>query len=587
MRGYLYLIVFLLFTACDSKMRTEQDYKWSHITLEADSLTIILDNHRQKINDSILIWSQNLESLPATEPDVQLLLKARGAFFKARMYLLANNSDEAERLIGYAESIMPKQFEYDRMRINDLSSYISDSKSGSMFQQYLHLKKRAEEFEKIGDYRIAADNYNFIGILLSKLDENILALDFFRKAETYYKMSGSSYEVRGLQLNIADAMLLLGKTDSARLMLRQLEMDPDIRKDEAFYTNILATVVSMSGDTITSFRSRIVNRLDSLYKYSNYKPVTSIVALADYAKDSGDYQKALDYYMKAMSMMTRKQKHASHMAEMLKDMGICYRHLGMADSAYHFMSRSMQLRDSIKSSSRLSDMHKLATLTKIHELEKDMRKEEEKKSRIRFIVLTIIGCIILILSIWGYFKHKKEKMSRILQEAENSRLSLYLENECLKANEQRLEIELLNRQLVQNALKLTEKNNTLKDLLGAVTVASQADPGETSSLLAKLGTQLAKRIDTEEQWETFRTYFEEVAPEFYKRLKAYAPTLTENEIRLSAFAYLNLPRKQIAFMLNVQPDSIKKAMTRLRKKLGLDTDVSLTDFLHNLQEGKV
>lgn len=583
MRRCLYLIILFLLIACGSGLRPEQDYKWAHISPEADSLTIILDNHRQKIVDSIIIWSRSLEDMPVPSPDARRLLMARGAFFRAKMNVLSNNLDEAENLIGYADSIVPERYVYDSMRINDLAAYIRNSKSGSMFKQYIHLKKSAEQFEKVNDYRIAADNYNFIGILLSKLDENILALDYFRKAEFYYRLSESNYEVRGLQLNIADAMLLLGKTDSARQMLRQLEMDPEIQNDVAFYTNILATIVTLSGDTITSARTKTLAQLDSLYRNSNYKPVTTVVALADYSKDSGDYLKALDYYRTAMPMMNSKQKFTPQMAELLKDMGNCYLHLGMPDSAYHFMSRSMQLRDSIKSSSRISEMHRLSTLSKIHELEQNMQKDEAKRSRIRFTVFTILGCLILLLAVWGYFKHKKEKMSRILQEAENSRLSLHLENERLKANEQRLEIELRNRQLVQNALQLTEKNNTLKEVLGTVKAARDEGNGEVSpEILHKLDAQLAGRIDTEEQWTSFRTCFEEVAPGFYQKLRNRFPALTENEVRLSAFAYLGLPRKQIAFMLNVQPDSVKKAMTRLRKKLGVDAEVPLSEFLHDL-----
>ena len=57
-------------------------------------------------------------------------------------------------------------------------------------------------------------------------------------------------------------------------------------------------------------------------------------------------------------------------------------------------------------------------------------------------------------------------------------------------------------------------------------------------------------------------------------LKSDYPGLTPYELRLCAYMRSNLTNKEIALILNIQPESVKKAKQRLRKKLtvGLPDD---------------
>ncbi|MEQ9298496.1 MAG: sigma factor-like helix-turn-helix DNA-binding protein [Cyclobacteriaceae bacterium] len=45
---------------------------------------------------------------------------------------------------------------------------------------------------------------------------------------------------------------------------------------------------------------------------------------------------------------------------------------------------------------------------------------------------------------------------------------------------------------------------------------------------------------------------------------------TTNDLRLYTYLKANLSTKEIARILNITPDSVKKAKHRLRKKLGLE-----------------
>ena len=63
---------------------------------------------------------------------------------------------------------------------------------------------------------------------------------------------------------------------------------------------------------------------------------------------------------------------------------------------------------------------------------------------------------------------------------------------------------------------------------------------------------------------------------FQSRLKARYPILTAYDLRLCTYLKANLSTKEIATILNITPDSVKKAKHRLRKKLNASPDAPIT-----------
>ncbi len=61
---------------------------------------------------------------------------------------------------------------------------------------------------------------------------------------------------------------------------------------------------------------------------------------------------------------------------------------------------------------------------------------------------------------------------------------------------------------------------------------------------------------------------ESVNSNFQSQLKDRHPALTVYDLRLCTYLKSNLSTKEIAVLLNITPDSVKKAKHRLRKKIG-------------------
>ncbi|MFV0469953.1 MAG: helix-turn-helix transcriptional regulator, partial [Dysgonomonas sp.] len=73
--------------------------------------------------------------------------------------------------------------------------------------------------------------------------------------------------------------------------------------------------------------------------------------------------------------------------------------------------------------------------------------------------------------------------------------------------------------------------------------------------------------------------FEKVHPDFFKKLKDLHTSITDNDLKLCAYIRIGLNAKQIGQMISVLPSTIKTNRYLLKKKLNLDADMSLDDYI--------
>ncbi|MFY0591811.1 MAG: sigma-70 family RNA polymerase sigma factor [Roseivirga sp.] len=71
---------------------------------------------------------------------------------------------------------------------------------------------------------------------------------------------------------------------------------------------------------------------------------------------------------------------------------------------------------------------------------------------------------------------------------------------------------------------------------------------------------------------------------FQDKLRTQYPSLTAYDLRLSTYIKANLSTKEIATLLNITPDSVKKAKHRLRKKLRVGCKENWASFFDVLLE---
>lgn len=145
----------------------------------------------------------------------------------------------------------------------------------------------------------------------------------------------------------------------------------------------------------------------------------------------------------------------------------------------------------------------------------------------------------------------------------------------------RQEIAHKKKELASQTLHLVQKNTFLEELKENLENL-KSSPERFKMEFRRIVMLLKKEKASDKDWETFKAYFSEVHNDFDQKLKTLSADISEKEIRLAAFLRMNLTTKEIAATMNVLPNSILKSKYRLKKKLGLDKETDLGDFLNTI-----
>lgn len=245
--------------------------------------------------------------------------------------------------------------------------------------------------------------------------------------------------------------------------------------------------------------------------------------------------------------------------------------------ANNFTKAYVKLKDSLQrafNNKEIEDL-KIAYQTEKKETTLKLQEEEIKTLYVQaqndkltktLYGIGMISFIAIAALIYFLFKQRMKKR----------RLTYEKQQEIYKQK-----IEFKQRELVSQTLHLVQKKTFLQEMQESLE-SIKKNPKLFESEFKRLIMLLKKENATDKDWETFKSYFSEVHNNFDVKLKNIAGEITDKEIRLAAFLRMNLSTKEIAAMLNVLPDSVKKSKYRLKNKLGLDKDQDLIPFLSSL-----
>lgn len=104
-------------------------------------------------------------------------------------------------------------------------------------------------------------------------------------------------------------------------------------------------------------------------------------------------------------------------------------------------------------------------------------------------------------------------------------------------------------------------------------------PSPKKVKISKVSDFITNNVNTEADWEDFIFYFTKVHKDFFKNLKETYPSITVNELNLCALIKLNMLNNEIAQVLGISPDSVRKAQHRLSKKMDLPNTDALRTYI--------
>ncbi len=187
------------------------------------------------------------------------------------------------------------------------------------------------------------------------------------------------------------------------------------------------------------------------------------------------------------------------------------------------------------------------------------------------LALAFIGLIFLYIA---YLDDKRKE--------EHQKQLLKAEQEILRLKNEKLgeEINQKNAQLSAALLQSAHKNNTLDDLKRQLKEQSlQETTQQQRSELRRLIRKIDTEINSIDYWEQFQLNFDQIHQQFSKKLHEKHPQLTPNDIRLCCLIKINMTNREIAAIQNISIAGIEKSKYRLKKKLHLDKDSDLNQYI--------
>lgn len=197
--------------------------------------------------------------------------------------------------------------------------------------------------------------------------------------------------------------------------------------------------------------------------------------------------------------------------------------------------------------------------------------------------LAFIG-LIYLLFIWQKKEHKRDQTKLgYLHQLELDRT----EKEIVRLKNEKLvsDVNFKNKELSTMTMHLVQRGQVLAKIKEVIsTIIKKHDISDSSTSFRQL-LRLIREVDkSDDDWDQFTIHFTNVNADFFDILKTKYPDVTSNELKLCAYLKMNLSSKEIAQLMNITIKAVEVGRYRLRKKLQIQSDVNLYDFLVQLSK---
>ncbi len=254
---------------------------------------------------------------------------------------------------------------------------------------------------------------------------------------------------------------------------------------------------------------------------SDVEKATALFSYGDLYNVTGNKEKALEYYLKSLDLFQRTDNTPTSLLTVYDTLSSVYKSLNEIEKSNEYLRKYTILSDNISKNEK--EAINLA-VNKLIEL------KHEEKARERRMFYFVVLLIVIAFGLLLYFIRK-----------------IYIKN-------------------VSNKDKILEKKTI-----------------ETNALKLKVNHSFDEIIQLmENRSPLFLTRFKEVYPEFYEKLIAHTPELTEHDIKFSAYIRLNLTNKEICQYENISLRGVETKRYRLKKKLKLPQEVELQKWILEL-----
>lgn len=249
---------------------------------------------------------------------------------------------------------------------------------------------------------------------------------------------------------------------------------------------------------------------------------------------------------------------------------------------YNDSISEFQLENELKSQTKIIDLMRAEFKFNAMERELELKNKEfellqlkEKKSQQMLLGGIGFGAVLLV---FFYVLYSRNKKMNAMREAILIKEKQYLES----VNRQKaLEIDFKNKEIVDFALHVSEKNEILSEIksrLKELPSKDSASQHKVNDLLFFINSTIHQNSEK----AVLYSEAQEVKDSFLQKLQALFPDLTDKETRVASLVRMQFSSKQIGEQLNITSASVDNYRSVLRKKMKIDKEQTLQDFLKEI-----
>lgn len=530
-----------------------------------------------------------IDSILAAHPDLPDLVQAEWLCEKAQLYQAENYHSTAIELYDRALELLENQPCVEKkmdiiLQVADLYEHAGNYSAG-MEKLYLLLKLAGQAYPLQ-----KASAYILLGHYYTLLHNTPLAKEHLDSAAHCLNLEATPQNdtTDELQYKLHNAYAEFQfhhNMDSAFVHLRLAEhyAKRDIHKISVIYQNtaVLYSYLSDYEKADTYFKKALLLIEDEFKKlYVSYN-----IAELEIWKGNRDYALSLfeDVYDKAVALPSYPVQ-----VESLKAMADIYAQRRDFEKSYRLLLQAQAVSDSSMLSEdrknilmilRDFESFKAENEKRIYNYRTEVNRLQTFKKNV-LIGLFAIGLATALVAIAILYR-KFRKANR-----HSSHLSTLLSDKITEdkniIRDIQDEADRRSRELVSASLAMAQISDTISDILQQLSsLRRHTDDPKGTAIISSIENQINSLNISKKQWETFKLYFEQVHPSFFRNLNRAYPTLTTNENQICSFIIMNFNTKDIAAMTNRSPRTIDTIKFRIRRKMNIPKEVSTFSFLMN------
>lgn len=328
-------------------------------------------------------------------------------------------------------------------------------------------------------------------------------------------------------LNLANAYILTDHTDESLQMLDSIK------------SRIPPQFISLKDSiTINSYLGEL------LFRQKSYREAKAIL---NKTAEQARTHKSYEVLQSALKSLIKIAKEENDLA-----------------GSFRYFEEAFDIQDSIASietKNKVSEMEVIFEVTqKNAEIDRLIMQNKWNRQKLLFIFIIFAAvCAFIIIRMKSHTRVMAYKTQLLDNELKNKRGELT--NLAIYHYEQKRMIDNLYKNLKQTANSCTDT--------------------DTRKTLSNLCTQMLK-TSTYDTKAKINSYIDTNYSDFITKINARFPDLSDSEKRICAMLLVDFSTKEISEVLNISDKSINNIRSKIRKKMGIPEDKSISKFLQSL-----